>query len=179
MSMWGSRSGLIPAIFVVLLSSAAELIACNSANARAQVAISADYPAGEIIISQHLRRLYFTEGNGLAICYPVAIGMRGKAWLGEASVEGKFIAPAWSPPEIVHRDHPELPELIPGGSPHNPMGAAAITLTRYQVAIHGTTAWMRRSVGKAASYGCIRMYNEDVVDLYQRVSVGTPVIAVP
>ena len=59
------------------------------------------------------------------------------------------------------------------------MGAAAITLSRYQVAIHGTTQHMRRSIGTAASYGCIRMYNEDVVDLYQRVNVGTPVLAVP
>jgi lipoprotein-anchoring transpeptidase ErfK/SrfK len=177
--MWGRRSGLAPAIFAVLLSVPAGLLTCSPADARAQVAISPEYPAGEIIISQHLRRLYFTEGNGHAICYPIAIGMPGKAWLGEAAVQGKFIAPAWSPPEIVHRDHPELPALIPGGSPHNPMGAAAITLTRYQVAIHGTTAWMRRSVGTAASYGCIRMYNEDVVDLFQRVSVGTPVIAVP
>ena len=59
------------------------------------------------------------------------------------------------------------------------MGAAAITLSRYQVAIHGTTQAMRRSIGTAASYGCIRMYNEDVVDLYQRVNVGTPVLAFP
>jgi lipoprotein-anchoring transpeptidase ErfK/SrfK len=179
MRMWSNGSGLAPAVLAVLLSSAAGLPACTSASARELVAISPEYPAGEIIISQHRRRLYFTEGNGQAICYPVAIGMPGKAWLGESAVEGKYIAPAWSPPEIVHRDHPELPDFIPGGSPHNPMGAAAITLTRYQVAIHGTTASMRRSVGTAASYGCIRMYNEDVVDLYQRVNVGTPVIAVP
>jgi lipoprotein-anchoring transpeptidase ErfK/SrfK len=179
MGMWISRSSLVPAILTVLLWSAAWLLACSSADARTLVAISPEYPAGEIIISQHQRKLYFTEGNGRAICYPVAIGKPGKAWLGEAAVEGKYIDPAWSPPAIVHRDHPELPELIPGGSPHNPMGAAAITLTRYQVAIHGTTARMRRSVGTAASYGCIRMYNEDVVDLYQRVSVGTLVIAIP
>ncbi len=179
MSSWGSRSGLAPAILSVLLSGAAGLPACDPASARSLVVIFPGYPAGEIIISQHQRRLYFTEGNGRAIRYPVAIGMPGKAWLGASAVEGKYIAPAWSPPAIVHRDHPELPGLIAGGSPHNPMGAAAITLTRYQVAIHGTTARMRRSVGTAASYGCIRMYNEDVVDLYQRVSVGTPVIAIP
>lgn len=177
--VWSSRRSWVPAILTVLLWSAAWLLACSSAGARTLVAISPEYPAGEIIISQHQRKLYFTEGNGRAICYPVAIGKPGKAWLGEAAVEGKYIDPAWSPPAIVHRDHPELPEFIPGGSPHNPMGAAAITLTRYQVAIHGTTARMRGSVGTAASYGCIRMYNEDVVDLYQRVSVGTLVIAIP
>lgn len=166
-------------MFAVLLSSAAGLSSIASANAREIVAVSPQYPPGEIIIRERERKLYFIVGNGEAIRYPIAVGMRGKAWLGETSVEGKYIAPAWSPPAIVHRDHPELPEFIPGGSPHNPMGAAAITLTRYQVAIHGTTARMRRSVGTAASYGCIRMYNEDIVDLYQRVSVGAPVIAVP
>ena len=86
---------------------------------------------------------------------------------------------SWVAPAVVLHDHPHLAHFIRGGSPHNPMGAAAITLMRHQVAIHGTTASMRRSVGTAASYGCIRMYNEDVVDLYQRVSVGAPVIAIP
>ncbi len=178
MSKLNQRS-VVPAIFALLLSGAAGLLACNSASAREIVAIRGDYPAGEIIICQHERRLYFTEGNGEAIRYPIAIGMPGKAWLGPSAVQGKYMAPDWSPPAIVARDHPELPRLIRGGSPHNPMGAAAITLTRYQVAIHGTNRWMRKSVGTAASYGCIRMYNEDVVDLYQRVSVGTPVIAIP
>ena len=79
-------------------------------------------------------------------------------------------------PNSVKRDHPELPDVIPGGSPHNPMGARAITLDRDEVAIHGTTSTMRASVGTAASYGCIRMFNEDVIDLYDRVSVGAPVV---
>ena len=74
---------------------------------------------------------------------------------------------------------PELSSVIPGGSPRNPMGAAAITLSLSEVAIHGTTARMRRSVGTAASYGCIRMYNEDVIDLFHRVQVGTPVVSIP
>jgi len=152
---------------------------CASASAHEVVAFSSTYPAGTIVISQHQRKLYFTEGNGEAIRYPIAVGKAGKAWLGATSVEGKYIAPSWSPPTVVRRDHPELPNYIPGGSPHNPMGAAAITLGLSEVAIHGTTRSMRRSVGTAASYGCIRMYNEDVVDLYQRVSIGTPVVAVP
>ncbi len=138
-----------------------------------------DYPAGVIVISKHQRRLYFTEGNGRAIRYPIAVGKPGKAWLGETSVAGKYLRPDWSPPAVVHHDHPELPNLIKGDNPHNPMGAAAIMLERYEVAIHGTNAHMRASIGTAASYGCIRMYNEDVLDLFDRVSVGTPVIAVP
>ena len=79
---------------------------------------------------------------------------------------------------MVSRDHPELPAIIKGGSPSNPMGVAALTLDRAEIAIHGTSNKMRRSIGTAASYGCIRMLNEDVTDLYQRVSVGTPVVMV-
>ncbi len=178
MSTLSQRAGIAPAVFAfvgtVMLGAVVPALA-----AQQDVHFSTAYPAGEIIISQRQRALYFTEGDGRAIRYPVAIGKRGMAWLGEASVEGKYLAPNWSPPAIVAHDHPYLPHFIPGGSPHNPMGAAAITLSRYQVAIHGTTKAMRRSIGTAASYGCTRMYNEDVVDLYQRVNVGTPVLAIP
>ncbi|MGH6834026.1 MAG: L,D-transpeptidase [Methylocella sp.] len=154
-------------------------IAAGAAGAREFVAFSPSYPPGTIVIKQSERRLYFTTGTGTAIRYPIAIGRAGKAWRGETFVDGKFVAPAWAAPAVVLRDHPALSRVIPGGSPHNPMGAAAITLNLSEVAIHGTNARMRRSVGTAASYGCIRMYNEDVVDLYHRVEVGTPVVAIP
>jgi lipoprotein-anchoring transpeptidase ErfK/SrfK len=134
------------------------------------------YAAGTIVISQSAHKLYLIVDSERAIAYPVAVAKRGKEWSGYARVDGKYVDPAWSPPVSVKRDHPELPDLIPGGSPHNPMGARAITLDRDEVAIHGTTAAMRPSVGTAASYGCIRMYNEDVIDLYDRVSVGAPVV---
>ncbi|MDP9095389.1 MAG: L,D-transpeptidase [Pseudomonadota bacterium] len=149
------------------------------AEAKQSVAVPSTYPAGMIIIKQSERQLYFTNGDGTAIRYPVAIGKTGKAWRGQTFIEGKFIRPDWSPPEVVARDHPELPSLIPGGAPNNPMGEAALTLKLDQVAIHGTTIKMRKSVGTAASYGCIRMLNEDVVDLYSRVKVGTPVVSIP
>ncbi|MGZ3722677.1 MAG: L,D-transpeptidase, partial [Bdellovibrionales bacterium] len=87
--------------------------------------------------------------------------------------------PDWSPPEDVRRDHPSIPNVIRGGDPANPMGVAAILLDRSEIAIHGTTASMRKSIGTAASYGCIRMLNEDVADLYQRVNAGTPVLMIP
>jgi lipoprotein-anchoring transpeptidase ErfK/SrfK len=151
----------------------------GEAAAREVVAFSQSYPAGTIIIKQSERRLYFTTGTGTAIRYPIAIGRAGKAWQGETFVQGKFVSPAWEAPWAVLRDHPELSRVIPGGSPRNPMGAAAITLNLSEVAIHGTTVNMRKSVGTAASYGCIRMYNEDVMDLYRRVDVGTPVVAIP
>jgi lipoprotein-anchoring transpeptidase ErfK/SrfK len=149
------------------------------AQAKQSVAVPTSYPAGMIIIKQSERQLYFTNGDGTAIRYPVAIGKTGKAWRGKTYVEGKFIRPDWTPPEVVSRDHPELPHFIPGGAPNNPMGERALTLQLDQVAIHGTTIKMRKSVGTAASYGCIRMLNEDVVDLYDRVKVGTPVVSIP
>jgi lipoprotein-anchoring transpeptidase ErfK/SrfK len=153
--------------------------AAGEAGAREFIAFSLGYPAGTIIIKQSERRLYFMMGAGSAVRYPIAIGRSGKAWQGETFVEGKFVSPAWSAPWAVLRDHPELSRIIRGGSPRNPMGAAAITLNLSEVAIHGTTVSMRKSVGTAASYGCIRMYNEDVIDLYHRVGVGTPVVAIP
>jgi lipoprotein-anchoring transpeptidase ErfK/SrfK len=186
MTKWQQRSRRAPAVLTFILTSVIlsplALLAVGLMPAQAaheMVAFPGNYPAGVIVISQHQRKLYFTEGDGRAIRYPVAIGMPGKGWLGETRVEGKYMHPDWSPPAIVRRDHPELPALIPGTSPHNPMGVAAITLQRNEVAIHGTNAHMRHSVGTAASYGCIRMYNEDVLDLFSRVDVGTPVYAIP
>jgi lipoprotein-anchoring transpeptidase ErfK/SrfK len=146
---------------------------------REVVQFQAEYPAGTIVISQRQRRLYLTLGDGRAIRYPVAVGRMGKAWSGWARVDGKHVNPAWAPPTVVKRDNPQLPDLIPGGAPNNPMGPRALTLDREEIAIHGTTPSMRRSIGTAASYGCIRMYNEDIVDLFERVTVGTAVIAVP
>lgn len=166
-------------IVLVAAAGAAAAASPGEAEGREFVAISQAYPVGTIVIKQSERKLYFMTGSGTAVRYPIAIGRTGKAWQGEAFVQGKFISPAWVAPWVVLRDHPELSRVIPGGSPRNPMGAAAITLSLPEVAIHGTTASMRRSVGTAASYGCIRMYNEDVVDLYRRVEIGTPVVAIP
>ncbi len=179
-----SRDRIVSVFSVLSVALAAGFVGGMAALSPAQaaheeVAFQSDYPAGVVVISKHQRRLYFTEGNGRAIRYPIAVGKPGKAWLGETSVAGKYLRPDWSPPAVVHHDHPELPNLIKGDNPHNPMGAAAIMLERYEVAIHGTNAHMRASIGTAASYGCIRMYNEDVLDLFDRVNVGTPVYAIP
>ena len=151
----------------------------QTGHARDMVAFAPDYQPGTIIISAHQRRLFLVVSPGVAIRYPVAVPKAGKEWAGYAAIDGKYVNPDWVPPAIVKQDHPELPNFIKGGSPHNPMGVRALTLDRYQVAIHGTTAKMRASVGTAASYGCIRMLNEDVADLYNRVSVGSPVMMVP
>lgn len=170
-----ARSALLSAgVGIVAVFGTAETV-----SARQVVSFQADYPPGTIVISQRERRLYLTLGDGRAIRYPVAVGKSGKAWSGWARVDGKHVNPAWSPPQVVKRDNPHLPDLIPGGSPSNPMGPRALTLDRSEIAIHGTTDSMRRSIGSAASYGCIRMYNEDIVDLFERVQVGTAVVAVP
>jgi lipoprotein-anchoring transpeptidase ErfK/SrfK len=133
-----------------------------------------DAPAGAIVIKTSERRLYYGLGNGRAVRYPVGVGKAGKQWSGVSRVDGKYLRPAWAPPPEVKRDKPSISNFIAGGSPRNPMGAAALTLVGGEYAIHGTN--VPRSVGGFVSYGCIRMYNEDVLDLYQRVRVGTPVI---
>jgi lipoprotein-anchoring transpeptidase ErfK/SrfK len=154
-------------------------VAPTSVSARATVAFAPQVEPGTIVISASQRRLFYVVSPGVAIAYPVAVPKRGKEWSGSASVDGKYFQPDWTPPSSVKADHPELPNLIRGGSPRNPMGVAALTLDRGEIAIHGTTAKMRASVGTAASYGCIRMLNEDVADLYSRVSVGSPVVMRP
>jgi lipoprotein-anchoring transpeptidase ErfK/SrfK len=148
----------------------------ESASAGRVIRYESGYPPGAILISQSARTLYLILDSHTAIAYPVAVAKRGREWSGSARVEAKFVEPAWSPPDSVKRDHPDLPDVIPGGSPHNPMGARAITLDRNEIAIHGSTQAMRASIGSAASYGCIRMLNEDVIDLFDRVAVGAPVI---
>jgi lipoprotein-anchoring transpeptidase ErfK/SrfK len=129
---------------------------------------------GTIIVRTKERRLYYVTGSGQAISYPVGVGRVGKQWAGTSYISGKYTHPAWSPPAEVRRDKPYLPQVIPGGSPGNPMGVAAMTLGGGEYAIHGTN--QPGSIGHFVSYGCIRMLNEDIQDLYSRVSVGTRVV---
>ena len=89
-------------------------------------------------------------------------------------IDGKFVRPNWAPPASIRRERPGLPDVILSGSPANPMGVAAMTLSGGEYAIHGTNA--PNSIGGFVSHGCIRMYNQDIADLYDRVRVGTPVI---
>jgi lipoprotein-anchoring transpeptidase ErfK/SrfK len=132
------------------------------------------YEPGTVVVKTSERRLYYVLENGETISYPVGVGKAGKTWTGLGYINGKFLRPAWSPPEDVRRDKPSLPDVIAGGTAQNPMGAAAMTLNIDQYAIHGTNK--PESIGGFVSYGCIRMHNHDVLDLYQRVKVGTPVV---
>lgn len=162
--------------FAVAMAIGFGVLAYGRAQARELVAFRAEVPAGTIVIKASERSLYLVEGDGSAIRYPVAVGMPGKQWFGWSAIDGKYVEPAWSPPAEVKRDNPRLPGLIAGGSPHNPMGPRALTLVGGDYAIHGTNR--PASIGTFASYGCIRMYNGDIVDLFDRVRVGTRVVMV-
>ena len=142
--------------------------------ARESVTFSGRAEPGTIVIKTSERRLYLVLGEGKALRYKVAVGKPGKQWAGAAFVNGKHVNPAWTPPEEVRADNPSLPDVIPGGSPRNPMGPRAMTLSGGEYAIHGTNR--PESIGTFASYGCIRMHNHDIVDLFERVSVGTQVV---
>ena len=138
------------------------------------VAVRENYAAGTIVVRTGERRLYLMLGSGQALRYPVGVGRAGMQWAGTSTINGKYIEPAWAPPESIRRENPRLPDVIPSGSPHNPMGVAAMTLAGCEYAIHGTN--VPGSIGGFVSYGCIRMLNSDIADLYERVSVGTPVV---
>lgn len=131
------------------------------------------YNPGTIVVRTKERKLYYVDAPGRAIRYDIAVGMPGKEWAGETTIGRKEVDPIWSPPAEVRRDKPSLPNIIPPG-PSNPLGPRAMVLSGTEYAIHGTNK--RSSIGTRASYGCIRMYNENVVELYDKVSIGTRVI---
>jgi len=154
---------------------AAGTLTMSAATARPElVGMSSQYTPGTIVVKTNERRLYLILGDGHAMRYPVGVGRAGRQWAGETRIDGKYRNPAWAPPREVKRDKPELPDVIAGGSPRNPMGVAAMTLAGGEYAIHGTN--VPGSIGGFVSYGCIRMLNADITDLYQRVPVGTTVV---
>ena len=160
-----------------IVASLIALAVVSSASAADTVTFTEDVSPGTIVIKTSERRLYLVLPRGRALRYPVGVGRVGRKWSGTSYIEAKFLRPNWAPPEEIRRDRPDLPALVPGGSPSNPMGAAAMTLAGGPYAIHGTNA--PDSIGGFVSYGCIRMYNADVTDLYARVKRGTPVVVMP
>ena len=162
-----SRSLAAAAAACVLAATMPQL-----AQAREIVGFAGTYSSGTVVVKTSERALYYVLGNGKAVRYPVGVGRLGKQWTGTAYINSKQLRPAWSPPAEVKRDKPSLPNVIPGGSPGNPMGATLSGGGEY--AIHGTN--QPGSIGGSVSYGCIRMHNADVLDLYNRVSFGTTVV---
>ena len=131
------------------------------------------YSAGQIIVSFGDRKLYLITRAGEAVSYPVAIPREQDRWQGVTAVSSKRVNPSWRPTPDMLRENPKLPSWVPGGHPMNPLGVRALYLGSSMYRIHGTDApW---TIGTAASKGCIRMYNRDVLDLYPRVPVGTKV----
>lgn len=131
------------------------------------------HAAGTIIIKTGERRLYFVLGGGKAIRYGIGVGREGSAWTGVSTVSAKREWPDWTPtPEIIKRI-PNVPRHVAGG-PANPLGARALYLGSTLYRIHGTNEPWR--IGGAASAGCIRMVNDDVIDLYNRTKIGATVI---
>lgn len=138
-------------------------------------------PPGTIIIDTRKRALYHVQPGGKALAYGVGVGRRGFRWSGTAHIGRKTEWPAWHPPkEMIKREQRrgrKLPERMEGG-PENPLGARALYLfqgekdTLYR--IHGTNA--PKTIGRALSSGCIRMLNEEVIDLYDNVQIGAKVI---
>jgi lipoprotein-anchoring transpeptidase ErfK/SrfK len=127
---------------------------------------------GTIEIHTRARVLYFVLPSGRALRYPVGVGQLGKQWYGSTRIVSKRLSPPWTPPAVMRGERP--PAVIPAGARNNPMGAAALVLADHELAIHGTNA--PESIGEFASWGCIRMHNRHILDLYDRVEEGTPVL---
>lgn len=134
---------------------------------------------GTIVIDTYERFLYLVMAEGKAMRYGIGVGREGFAWNGNATIKRKEVWPDWRPPEEMREREPELPEVMAGG-PENPLGARALYLfegdkdTLYR--IHGTN--FPNSIGTAVSSGCIRLLNQDIVDLYGRVPLGSKVVVV-
>ncbi|MEJ0093136.1 MAG: L,D-transpeptidase [Methylocella sp.] len=131
------------------------------------------YPPGTIVVSTQERRLYYVLPGNQAVRYGVGVGRPGFSWSGSETVAMKREWPSWAPPLQMLRRRPDLPKFMPGG-PSNPLGARAMYLGGTLYRIHGSNE--PETIGQAVSSGCIRMTNEDVVDLYDRVKVGSRVI---
>jgi lipoprotein-anchoring transpeptidase ErfK/SrfK len=148
---------------------------------RQVVAYETDQPVGTIIINPKTRLLYYVIGKNKALRYGISVGRAGFEWSGEAIVADRKPWPTWTPPpEMIARDPAKYAKWANGqpGGPTNPLGARAIYLTSggkdYGYRIHGTPEW--KSIGRSASSGCIRMINQDVIDLYGRLKGGEKVI---
>ena len=128
---------------------------------------------GSIYISTSERRLYLMLGNGEALRYGIGVGRDGFRWTGTHHVSAKKVWPGWTPPAQMRARRPDLPRYMAGGI-ENPLGARAMYLGSTLYRIHGSNE--PETIGHAVSSGCFRMTNEDVVDLYNRVSIGATVV---
>ena len=140
---------------------------------RETVRFSPTYKPGQLVVSFGDRRIYHVVRSGEAISYPIAIPREQSRWQGVMSITQKRVNPSWTPTPTMRAENPRLPMWVPGGHPMNPLGVRGLYLGSSTYRIHGTDApW---TIGQPVSKGCIRMYNQDVIELYDRVPVGTKV----
>jgi lipoprotein-anchoring transpeptidase ErfK/SrfK len=142
---------------------------------RQVIRYSGDEKPGTVIINTNEKFLYLVQEDGTAMRYGIGVGRPGFTWAGVKTVSAKREWPDWRPPDEMLKRRPDLPRYMAGG-PDNPLGARAMYLGSSLYRIHGSNEpW---TIGTAVSSGCIRMRNEDVIDLYERVKVGTRVIVI-
>ena len=140
---------------------------------REVVSYQTKFRPGTIVVETAERRLYFVLPDGQALRYGIGVGRDGFRWSGQHSITRKAEWPGWTPPAEMRRRVPDLPAYMPGG-PDNPLGARALYIGATLYRIHGTSEpW---TIGQAVSSGCIRLTNEDIIDLYDRVKVGSMVV---
>ena len=147
--------------------------ASSSPIPRETVSYPVNHRPGTIVINTRERRLYLVIGNGQALRYGIGVGRDGFSWSGVKHVSAKREWPDWTPPSQMLRRRPDLPHHMAGG-PDNPLGARALYLGSSLYRIHGSNE--PETIGQAVSSGCFRLTNEDVIDLYGRVSIGTTVV---
>jgi len=140
---------------------------------RETVSFSGQYAPGTIFISTAERRLYLVLGDGRALRYGIGVGRDGFRWGGVHRISAKKEWPSWTPPSQMLARRPDLPRHMAGGI-DNPLGARAMYLGSTLYRIHGSNE--PETIGQAVSSGCFRMTNEDVTDLYNRVSIGATVV---
>jgi lipoprotein-anchoring transpeptidase ErfK/SrfK len=140
-----------------------------------EVAYDGRHAAGTIVIDTNQKFLFLVQPGGRALRYGIGVGRPGFEWAGMKSVTRKAEWPSWTPPAEMLKRRPDLPRFMPGG-PDNPMGARAMYLGSSLYRIHGTNE--PHTIGQAVSSGCIRMTNDDVTDLYERVRVGAKVLVI-
>jgi lipoprotein-anchoring transpeptidase ErfK/SrfK len=140
-----------------------------------EVAYEGPHKPGTIVIDTPQRFLFLIQPNGRALRYGIGVGRPGFSWAGMKTVSRKAEWPTWTPPPEMLKRRPDLPRFMPGG-PENPMGARALYLGSSLYRIHGTNE--PHTIGQAVSSGCIRMTNDDVQDLYERVRVGAKVLVI-
>ncbi|KMO29938.1 L,D-transpeptidase [Methylobacterium aquaticum] len=143
---------------------------------RQTIGWNSPYKPGTVVISTSQRRLYYILPNQEAVQYGVGVGREGFSWSGTKTVTMKKEWPSWRPPEQMIKRRPDLPRYMAGGN-DNPLGARALYLGSSLYRIHGSNE--PETIGAAVSSGCIRMTNRDVIDLYDRVKVGTKVVVLP